>query len=114
MSTIVALLSGVTNAPILHNAAPSTSRHSDVQDQLPPRFVYTTKIPMVTNQINNQAKTLTPLPAGNQSTAPITATVQPTIVVNEGVDNYIEEERLRKDEEMSLMAQQIKHLESSI
>ena len=35
-------------------------------------------------------------------------------MVNEGVDHYLEEERLRKDKEISLLAQQVKRLESSI
>ena len=55
-----------------------------------------------------QAQTLTPLQGGNQPITPNTAAAQPVIMVKEGVDHYLEEERLRKDEEISLLAQQVK------
>ena len=69
---------------------------------------------MAVKQLNTQAQTLLPPQTGNKSTTPITDASQPTVTINEGVDHYVEEERLRSDEEMSMMAQQIKHLENSI
>ena len=103
------LSSGIANALTLHNAAPPTPRHSDVHDQLPPGCVYTADLPFAA-----QTQTLAPPQSGNQLITPKTAAAQPVIMVNEGVDHYLEEERLRKDEEVSLLAQQVKRLENSI
>ena len=101
MATIIALLStGAANAPAPNGAVPPTPPQSDVHYQLPPGCVYTTD-----PQFSAPAQTSTLPQAGNQPAPPNTVATPPVIMVNERVNHHLEEERSRKDEEMSLLTQ---------